>query len=689
MNIKRRIFLSYFVLVLLVIIYLGLMFLLRTFQSEINKDISEFYSAQEVWNNLLISINELQINWADGKTYNNLKKEYSKLEVSLRDISNGAHKNTFFIKYDLNNRRKALYRTWSIAGKSVKELINTIESQDFRTIISKVQKQPGLQRLNKLWMDLYLNNHVSDKKDMYLLKQVLDKIEFFPIYSDTLNHLFKVCINDADLVANGISSIGLWLSACFFVVFLLLYMILAIIFAESLSRPIIGLSVELSKFVGQTLKLESHHHDNELVILKDSVKNLMDHYIYLSELAEDLAIGNLTTPIVDLQNQGLIGNSLKNINIYLNELAETSNWIKNGNYGVKVRVKSDNDILAKNFNIMSGVIKEQITTLRNMFETVEESIVVISERGEIKELNNNFLQLTGYESDYLKNKKENVLKNIFQEDILSEFTAEDKNGTPCYTTILNSKKEQIPVKIIPRFLPEYAGESKRVMLFITNESIKYRAEREKEQLKAHAMEAELKALRAQINPHFLFNTLNGIAHLVESGSEKAVQMIEKLSEIFRYSLASTRKENVFLREEIKIIKQYMEIEKMRFGNNLLFNLSEEGDYGNNKIPPMLIQPIVENAVKYGRNNEGKIEVSIHISKINGLLKILIADKGLKVLDHNFLLRQNGTGIRNVNKRLVSLFNNQLQFFNNNPSGLKVLIEIPEEFGAQDSDSYNR
>ncbi len=683
MNIKRRIFLSYFVLVLLVIIYLGLMFLLRTFQSEINKDISEFYSAQEVWNNLLISINELQINWADGKTYNNLKKEYNKLEVSLMDISNGAHKNTFFITYDLNNRRKALYRTWSIAGESVKEIINTIESQDFRTIISKVQKQPGLQRLNKLWMDLYINNHVSDKKDMYLLKQVLDKIEFFPIYSDTLNHLFKVCINDADLVANDISSIGLWLSACFFVVFLLSYMILAIIFAESLSRPIIGLSVELSKFVGQTLKLESHHHDNELIILKDSVKNLMDHYIYLSELAEDLAIGNLTTPIVDLQNQGLIGNSLKNINIYLNELAETSNWIKNGNYGVKVRVKSDNDILAKNFNIMSGVIKEQITTLRNMFETVEESIVVINKRGEISELNTNFLQLTGYESDYFKEKEKNVLRNIFQEDIVSEFMAEDKNGTPCYTTILNSKKEHIPVKIIPRFLPENTGDSKRVMLFITNESIKYRAEREKKQLKAHAMEAELKALRAQINPHFLFNTLNGIAHLVESGSEKAVQMIEKLSEIFRYSLASTRKENVFLREEIEIIKQYMEIEKMRFGNNLLFNLYEEGDYGNNKIPPMLIQPIVENAVKYGRNNEGKIEVSIHITKNNGLLKIWIADKGLKVLDQNVLLSQNGTGIKNVNKRLVSLFNNQLQFFNNKPSGLKVLIEIPEEFGAQD------
>ena len=187
----------------------------------INKDIAKFYGAQEVWNNLLISINELQINWADGKTFNNLKKEYNRLEVSLKNISNGKRKNTFFIRYDLNNRRKDLYNTWSIAGESVKEIINIIESQDFSTIIIKVKKQPGLQRLNKLWMDLYLNNHVSDKRDMYLLEQVLDRIEFFPIYSDTLNHLFKVCINEADLVASNISNISLWLSAVFFIVFLL------------------------------------------------------------------------------------------------------------------------------------------------------------------------------------------------------------------------------------------------------------------------------------------------------------------------------------------------------------------------------------------------------------------------------------------------------------------------------------
>lgn len=461
----------------------------------------------------------------------------------------------------------------------------------------------------------------------------------------------------------------------------------ALRFAGSISRPIIDLSLKLSSFMGKTLKIESYSHTNELHLLTASVNNLIEHYTYLSKLAKRIALGDLDSPIINLSEQGVVGNALKDINTYLKELAQTSQWIKDGAYGAEVTVKSNVDILAANYNIMSKVILEKITTLSNMFEAVEESILVIDYEGRFVEANNKLLQLIGIDSGMNVISSFGNLRNFIKDNKSIEKIFNREIDETLYTDLINLNEVILPVKIISKPMPEVQGQRNKVMLFITNESIKVRAKREKEKLKAHAVEAELRALRAQINPHFLFNTLNAIAYLVESKSGGAVKMIEKLSELFRYSLASTRRRTVQISEEIEIIKQFLDIEKMRFGDNLVVKYIIDENLTHIQIPPMLIQPVVENAVKYGSDGEGRIDIDISITGTEKNLIICISDKGSQVIDHQLLLDRQGTGIRNVNHRLKTLYSNQLQFLQNSPQGLKVIIEIPEDRTNYDSHSY--
>lgn len=685
MNIRKKIFLSYiFFILLAVVLSLGLMFF-SFVQKRIDRDIQDLYTAREIWNDLLVSMNNLQFNWADGETYREFYQKYYSLENLLSDMSELKKPVPFSGSYDLNDRRQDLYRTWSMAAESILKIVEIVESPDFIRVVKEVEKQPGLQRLNHLWMELFYSEDPGGEKDAYILGQLIDQIEFFPIYSETLNHLFRVIIKETDHIFTRIETTRLVMSILFFALFLLIYMSLALRFSGSISKPIIDMSVKLSAFMGRNLKIESYSHTDELELLSFSVNNLIEHYTYLSELAGRLAVGELNSPIMDLREQGVVGNALKDINRYLQELAETSEWIKDGNYGAEVRVKSDVDILAQNFNIMSRVIFEKITTLSNMFDAVNESIVVIDKDGRFIEANGKFFQLI---------RADNRGRDGLPEGTLHDYLAASGPDTencmkmvqnPLYTELKDLKDVPIPVKIIPRPMPKIPGRKDNMMLFITNESVRVRVKREREKLKAHAMEAELRALRAQINPHFLFNTLNAIAHLVESRPEGAVHMIEKLSDLFRYSLASTRRNLVSLAEELDIIRQFFDIEKLRFGDTLSVEYEVEEGLENHAVPPMLIQPIVENAVKYGIDENGEIHIHISISRKGSGLLITVSDRGSLVVDHPMLLKQKGTGIRNVNQRLKSLYNRQLSFIQNEPRGLKVLIKIPGE-GSRDDKS---
>ncbi|HJW08574.1 MAG TPA: histidine kinase, partial [Holophagaceae bacterium] len=125
------------------------------------------------------------------------------------------------------------------------------------------------------------------------------------------------------------------------------------------------------------------------------------------------------------------------------------------------------------------------------------------------------------------------------------------------------------------------------------------AEQERLQLMMLAREAELKALRAQLNPHFLFNSLNSISALTSLDSGKAREMCVLLSEFLRRSLGLGERESVALREELDLARGYLAIERIRFGKRLELDWALDPDAEGAQLPPLLLQPLVENAIKHG------------------------------------------------------------------------------------------
>lgn len=144
--------------------------------------------------------------------------------------------------------------------------------------------------------------------------------------------------------------------------------------------------------------------------------------------------------------------------------------------------------------------------------------------------------------------------------------------------------------------------------------------------------AELKALRAQMNPHFVFNSLNSIQHyIINSKGEEAVKYLNKFAKLIRLILNNSEKTNVTINEDLDAVKLYLELERMRFDNKFSYEISidEAIDPDYEEIPPMLIQPYLENAILHGINpKEGEGHISISVQLINQFIKISITDDGI-------------------------------------------------------------
>ena len=163
------------------------------------------------------------------------------------------------------------------------------------------------------------------------------------------------------------------------------------------------------------------------------------------------------------------------------------------------------------------------------------------------------------------------------------------------------------------------------------------------------MEAELQALQAKINPHFLFNTLNSIASLISENPKAAESTVEKLSELFRYTLKSAETNTVSVAEELEIVRTYLEIEKVRFGERLQYDITCDDAVRDFMIPALIIEPLVENSIKHGIASEvhgGKIDVKVSATDGNCLISVIDDGKGI---DH--ANKVNGFGLRSVEERL--------------------------------------
>uniref|UniRef100_UPI00404A9BD2 sensor histidine kinase n=1 Tax=Flavobacterium sp. TaxID=239 RepID=UPI00404A9BD2 len=195
------------------------------------------------------------------------------------------------------------------------------------------------------------------------------------------------------------------------------------------------------------------------------------------------------------------------------------------------------------------------------------------------------------------------------------------------------------------------------------------------ELRQAALKSELAVIKAQLNPHFLYNVFNTINASIPAENEKTRNMIAQLSDLFRYQLKATKEDFVTIAEELEFMTNYLELEKARFEERLQIEINVGQDLLHEKIPPMLLQPIVENAVKHGLSSiieGGKISVSIH--KENGKLHFEIADTGIGIKDKTTIFNE-GIGLTNTQLRLEKIYNSKLEFFDNEPKGLKIKFAI--------------
>ncbi|HYL99540.1 MAG TPA: histidine kinase, partial [Blastocatellia bacterium] len=208
--------------------------------------------------------------------------------------------------------------------------------------------------------------------------------------------------------------------------------------------------------------------------------------------------------------------------------------------------------------------------------------------------------------------------------------------------------------------------------------VRRRQEIAEQELRKLATQAELKALRAQIDPHFFFNSLNSVAALISDDPESAERLIEDISELFRHAFRPNR-EFVTLRQEMELVETYLQIESARLGDRLKIEKEIAPEAQDLKIPALSIQPLVENAVKHSISKStagGRLVVSAGVK--DECLTICVSDSGtgIQPLDHNTF--SGGIGLQNVDARLTALYGEaaRLKIASDPGFGTEVSFAIP-------------
>ncbi len=204
--------------------------------------------------------------------------------------------------------------------------------------------------------------------------------------------------------------------------------------------------------------------------------------------------------------------------------------------------------------------------------------------------------------------------------------------------------------------------------------------RERQELQTQTMQSELRFLKSQINPHFLFNTLNNLYALTLKKSDKAPEIVIKLSEMMRYMLYECNEKKVLLSKEINYIKNYLDLERLRQGKNVAIDFEVEGHASEQKIAPLMFIPFLENSFKHGLNNhisQGFVHIKLQIEgpKVHFFIENSKAD-ALPSHIPNANRKSGGIGLVNVKRRLNILYLNKYDLkINNKPKSYAVSLDI--------------
>jgi two-component system, LytTR family, sensor kinase len=205
------------------------------------------------------------------------------------------------------------------------------------------------------------------------------------------------------------------------------------------------------------------------------------------------------------------------------------------------------------------------------------------------------------------------------------------------------------------------------------------AELEQSSLKTQLAQAQLKALKMQLHPHFLFNTLHSISSLVLEDPPKANSMIARLGDFLRLTLENSEQQLVTLKEEIEFLRSYLDIEQVRFGDRLTVAFDMEPSTLTAAVPHLILQPVVENAIQHAvapRSTRSYVNVSSR--RIDGSLRLEVKDNGPGMSTNGDPLDRQGVGLNNVRARLEQIYGNDFRFelTNGRQGGLTVVIQVP-------------
>ena len=202
------------------------------------------------------------------------------------------------------------------------------------------------------------------------------------------------------------------------------------------------------------------------------------------------------------------------------------------------------------------------------------------------------------------------------------------------------------------------------------------------ELQARLAEAQLAALKMQLQPHFLFNTLNAISVLMTEDVKKANQMLVRLSELLRLALDSSGRQQVPLKQELEFLERYLDIERIRFADRLKVKLDVEPATLEARVPNLILQPLVENAIRHGiapRAEGGRLDV--HARRRNGKLELEIHDDGPGMAEQAAPAEpRNGIGLANCQARLSQLYGEEHGFEHGTSpdGGFSVILTLPFE-----------
>ena len=209
---------------------------------------------------------------------------------------------------------------------------------------------------------------------------------------------------------------------------------------------------------------------------------------------------------------------------------------------------------------------------------------------------------------------------------------------------------------------------------------------------ASAQRERLRALRYQLNPHFLFNTLNAISTLIVEGRNRAATaMIARLSEFLRLSLADSERAEIPLVEELEFVRRYLEIEQLRFGDRLQVRLDMPTETLAALVPNLILQPLVENAIRHAithRKTAGLVEITAQ--RVDDELHLRVSDCGPDMPKNGNGALNNGIGLKNTRLRLEELYGAQhhCELYSNNMGGLTVSLQIPFRVDGQNVSERN-